>query len=47
MNFNERITIIVETTVSDGCGGYITEEVVYGESCGDRRIKSVSPADTR
>ena len=31
MNFNERITIIVETTVSDGCGGYITEEVVYGD----------------
>lgn len=30
MNFNENITIIVENTVSDGCGGYITREVVYG-----------------
>lgn len=31
MNFNERMTIIVESTVSDGCGGYATEEVVYGD----------------
>lgn len=31
MNFNEFIEIIVENTVSDGCGGYITEERVYGQ----------------
>lgn len=31
MNFNETIEIIVESTVSDGCGGYVTNEVVHGE----------------
>lgn len=31
MNFNEFIEIIVENTVSDGCGGYVTEEHVYGQ----------------